>query len=87
MPTESISTDDWQEIHDVTECLDYHMDSCDGAVEWRMALSGTGRSFLRCDRHWDMRLQYQDEINRRYPSQQPADFDPTYAGERWEEED
>ena len=76
------------DLNDGSECIDsMYEGSCDGATEYRMALSGTGRSFPRCERHWDMRLQYQDEINQRYPSQQPADFDPTYAGERWEEED
>lgn len=73
-------------MYEAKECLDYHVDSCEGDIEWRYPLSATGRSFLRCDRHWDMRLQAQEEINRRYPSQQPADFDPMYAGERWDED-
>jgi hypothetical protein len=59
---------------------------CDGPVEYRMALSGTGKSFPRCDRHWDKRLEKQEEINERYPTLPPADFDPAYAGERWEED-
>lgn len=73
-------------MYETTDCLDYHMNSCEGAVEWRYSLSPTGRSFLRCDRHWDMRVQLQYEIDIRYPSQQPADFDPMYAGERWDED-
>ena len=32
------------------------------------------------------RLDREDEIRRRYPQHQPADFDPTYAGERWDED-
>jgi hypothetical protein len=26
------------------------------------------------------------ETRRRYPSSAPADFDPSYAGERWDED-
>jgi hypothetical protein len=69
------------------ECLDDQCQgTCEGTIEYREPLSSTGRSFPRCERHWDMRLQTQDEINRRYPDQQPADFDPMYAGERWDED-
>jgi hypothetical protein len=69
------------------ECLDgYYKEDCEGDIKYRDALSGTGYSFPRCERHWDMRVQAQDEINRRYPKQQPADFDPMYAGERWDED-
>jgi len=71
------------------ECLDDYGDAedpCEGAVQYRMALSGTGQSFPRCERHWAKRVEVQDGINRRYPSQQPADFDPAYAGESWDEE-
>lgn len=71
---------------DEIECLDSYYDECAGRIEYRYALSGTGRSFPRCDKHWDERLRIQDDINRRYPATQPADFDPMYAGERWDED-
>lgn len=67
------------------ECLDGPK-GCGGTVEYRHPLSGTGKAFPRCEVHWDERLEKQDEINARYPSQQPTDFDPTYAGERWGED-
>lgn len=67
------------------ECLDGPED-CAGAVEYRYPLSGTGRSFVRCDAHWDKRLAVQEGIDRRYPSHQPSDFDPSYAGESWDED-
>lgn len=68
-------------------CLDnYDNGSCSGEVAYRMPLSGTGKSFPRCDHHWEMRLIKQDEINRRYPRYAPSDFDPYYAGERWDED-
>jgi hypothetical protein len=69
------------------DCLDGPTD-CEGPVEYRMALSGTGKPFPRCDKHWDERLDKQDEINQRYPDSPvaPADFDPAYAGEHWDED-
>jgi hypothetical protein len=70
--------------YDYEECLDARPDSeCEGAVEFRMALSGTGRSFPRCDKHWNERLVIQEGIDQRYPQHQPSDFDPAYAGEEW----
>ncbi len=70
------------------DCIEYRPDNpeCKGTVEYRMSLSPSGRSYPRCWHHWSARLDTQASINRRYPSQQPADFDPTYAGERWSDE-
>lgn len=67
------------------ECLDED-DTCDGTVEYRMPLSGTGKSFPRCEKHWGERLEEQQKINERYPTLPPSDFDPDYAGERWDED-
>jgi len=50
---------------DYEDCLD-GPEGCSGAVEYRMPLSGTGRSFPRCEGHWDARLERQQEINERY---------------------
>lgn len=69
------------------ECLD-HGDTCGGKVEYRVPLSGTGRSYPRCDYHWAVRLEEQERIDEAYGSTTPpAWFDPTYAGEVWSEED
>lgn len=71
------------------ECLDdigNPDDPCEGAVEYRMALSATGVSYPRCEKHWAARMETQEAINRRYPQHPPSDFDPAYAGERWDEE-
>lgn len=70
---------------DPSECLNYGPD-CSGAVEYRMPLSGSGKSFVRCDTHWLERLDVQKGINRRYPDSPmpPSDFDPYYAGETWD---
>lgn len=71
------------------ECLDdYGEGTCHGPVEYRMALSATGVSYPRCEKHWGERLDKQEEINSRYPDSPipPADFDPMYAGERWDDD-
>jgi len=70
------------------ECLDRRKGDCEGAVQYRLPLSPTGRAFPRCDKHWGERLDEQERINERYPDSPipPADFDPLYAGERWDEE-
>lgn len=68
------------------DCLDFGA-GCHGAVEYRMALSGTGRSFPRCEKHWEERLDEQERIDRTYGSScAPSWFDPLAAGERWDEE-
>jgi hypothetical protein len=67
------------------DCLQ-HGDDCRGKTEYRTPLSGTGRSFARCDYHWDKRLDEQDRITRTYGGDcAPSWFDPTYAGESWDE--
>ena len=75
------------------DCLNYG-DDCEGNVEYRMPLSGTGRSFPRCDHHWELRLKEQDEINEKYAPNSdvpPSWFEPSYGGmneygERWDED-
>jgi hypothetical protein len=86
-----MTTPDFTTTTPELECLDHHntADPCAGAVEYRHPLSGTGRSFPRCDHHWDKRLQKQQEINERYAPDSdvpPSGFDPYFAGERWEED-
>lgn len=68
------------------ECLDDHKGGCKGPVEYRFALSATGRSFPRCDAHWEKRLDEEEETRQRYPVMQPSNFDPMDAGERWDDE-
>ena len=67
------------------ECLD-GPDGCEGETFPRLALSGSGESYPRCEHHYGLyvdRLQPVIVINRRYPAMAPADFDPLYAGESW----
>lgn len=69
------------------QASELHPEACAGRTELRMSVSPSGKSFPRCDRHWEQRLQLEAELNERYPAQQPADFDPDYAGESWYEEE
>ncbi|MFL5861155.1 MAG: hypothetical protein ACJ780_10280 [Solirubrobacteraceae bacterium] len=61
---------------------------CEGAVEFRMPLSGTGRAFPRCEHHWDKRLDTQERDNQRYPDSPaaPAWYDAAAIGEHWDED-
>ena len=75
----------------MTDCIDTDHGPCAGEVFTRPSLSGSGMAFDRCERHY---LEYAertqkiiDDINRRYPVTAPADFDPMFAGERWDDED
>jgi hypothetical protein len=73
---------------DQPRCLEEYQGGCAGPVEYRHALSSTGHSFPRCDHHWSLRLDTQARIRRRYPDSPipPAGFDPSYAGETWDDE-
>lgn len=78
-----------EEADDEARCLDDHDEgTCEGVIEYRMALSGTGVSFPRCDRHWQSRLVEQERINNDYPDSPiaPSWFDPMDAGERWDDD-
>lgn len=71
----------------LTDCLNFAPGECGGDVEYRMPLSGTGRSFPRCDKHWDERLDVEQGIRERYPEHPPSDYDFYDAGEYWSEDD
>lgn len=74
-------------MNDDVTCIDSHgAIDCTGTVEYRFPLSGTGKAFPRCDKHWGERLDRQRDINSRYPTHAPSDFDPSYAGERWDDD-
>lgn len=68
-----------EELH----CLQENND-CLGAVEYRMPLSGTGKAFPRCEKHWDDRLQKQSEHHAWEAKARNVDY--LDAGERWDDE-
>lgn len=61
---------------------------CSGRVEYRMALSGTGTPYPRCDNHWSDRLDLEQRLRRDYPDTDtpPSWFDPANAGEHWNDD-
>lgn len=67
-------------------CIERHKENCEGEVELRESLSGTGTPIPRCDKHWGDRLEAQTEHNKVYPDSSiaPAWFDEANAGEHWD---
>lgn len=51
------------------ECLDSYQGDCDGLVEYRPAMSPTGKSYPRCAKHFDARMTTQRRIVRDYGGQ------------------
>ena len=65
-------------------CIDDYGDgTCRGDVDY-FDVSGSGRAFPRCTRHRNEAIDRDQAIRERYPVFAPADFDPDYAGERWD---
>jgi hypothetical protein len=68
------------------ECLD-GPEGCTGTVEWLSnPWSSSSRAWPRCTTHADAWLDHHEGIANRYPVQQPENFDPMFAGERWDED-
>jgi hypothetical protein len=69
------------------DCLD-GPEGCRGKVEYRMALSASGRPFPRCTLHWEKRLDTQERLDRDYPDSPfaPSWFSEADAGERWNDD-
>lgn len=57
---------------------------CRGPVENR--LRDDGKSFPRCEGHWEKRQQTEQDLRRRFPISAPRDFSPDDAGESWDGE-
>lgn len=69
------------------ECLEAHKGNCEGPVEFH-ATPGRVKAFPRCDKHWDERMEaFRGSIEEEALSPSPPDwFDPSAAGERWDED-
>lgn len=50
----------------IDPCLDERLGGCEGEVEYRIPMSPTGRSFPRCEKHFQDRLDTQDRLAREY---------------------
>lgn len=68
-------------------CLNYPSDECSGSTRPRTSRSGLTHS-LKCDGCQDALDERLDEIDRHYPDSPiaPDWFDPTYAGENWDDD-
>ncbi len=74
----------------MSDCIEADQGRCAGEVFERYTLSRSGMTFPRCDHHYDAyveRTQPIIDIDRRYPATAPADFDPSFAGEVWSEDE
>lgn len=77
------------EYGDELECLDDHGENtCSGPVEYHSIDPGRTRAFPRCQKHWGERLNSRDNSIERYENSDvaPGWFDPSYAGERWDDD-
>ena len=72
---------------DASECLNFGPD-CSGPVDYHFVGMNATRAFPRCEKHLRDRLeQYENSIERETESSTPPDwFDPSYAGESWDED-
>lgn len=70
------------------ECINEEAGPCRGELSFRRSAGGTC-DITRCDTHWEERDEKMAQINEAYPDSPiaPSWFDPTYAGESWEEPD
>lgn len=66
------------------ECRDSHKSACAGPLEDYYSAMGTHA--VRCRSHMNAHYEIINGINERYPQHAPSDFDPSYAGERWEDD-
>lgn len=69
-------------------CIQRADGGCDGEVEMRESLSGTGEPIPRCTKHWAGRLDAHQRLREVYPdsSTPPSWFDPSVVGEHWDDD-
>ena len=79
----------YDDYGDPVECLDKRKGGCDGSVQFHLnPYSSSFKSYPRCASHAGTWFDSLESINRRYPdsSAAPSWFDPTAAGERWDDD-
>lgn len=71
------------------ECLEGPSEDCSGPVEMRWPGYGE-KQWPRCEHHGESRVRREQESMARNGNPDspcaPAGFDPSYAGERWDDE-
>jgi len=70
----------------ILECLD-GPEECRGKVEYRYTGRGH-KAWPRCEKHGNERLAREEKTQLAYPDSDmpPSWFDPSYAGERWDDD-
>lgn len=70
-------------------CVDFNeQDQCKGPIEFHSVDPGRATAWPRCEKHWVKRLERRENSMEKYENSDvaPSWFDPTYAGERWNED-
>lgn len=79
------------ELDRTVECLQSGNpeNPCCGEVEYHSMDPGFEKAWPRCEKHWSERLGARENSMERYAHSDtaPGWFDPTYAGERWDDGD
>jgi hypothetical protein len=75
-------TEDPEEL----ECME-GPEGCRGQVEYHSIDPGRAKAFPRCERHWGRRLDRREHSMELYADSDvvPDWFDPSIAGERWDD--
>ena len=71
------------------KCLDRHKGACEGEVEYHHnPYSSSLKAWPRCDKHYTAYVEYMAGVSQRYPDtpNPPPGFDPSYAGETWNDD-
>jgi hypothetical protein len=72
------------------DCLEHNPDepTCKGEVEYHSTDPGRAAAFPRCEHHWTQRLDRRENSMEMYADSDvpPSWFDPSIAGERWDED-
>ncbi len=80
-------TEEKREDDETPRCIQHGPD-CRGKVEYHLNPDRDDfMTFARCEHHQAKRLELAEETRRKYPTLPPSDFDPAYAGERWDEDE
>ena len=76
--------------HDEPRCLQHNPndDDCKGEVNYHWNGDPGGSTFPRCDRHQQLREASRENSIEKYANSDiaPSWFDPSAAGERWDDD-
>jgi hypothetical protein len=76
-------------IEEAPRCLEDHGEgTCQGEVDYHWNGDPSGKAWPRCAKHQEAREERRENSMELYANSDviPDWFDPSYAGERWEED-